>query len=180
MDRRSALTILAGAPALTALPPLPAFAATTQPDAATRAAAARILAKYKSDPAFRALVQRSPIQAFRQFGMRASIAARVLAYELGASRACGGTGTCLTKGAEVTGGCQGQKNALTQAQLTKAQLTKGGLTKGAPAENGFDEIAVCALTFGGSPPADFAAHAGLPPATDAKGWRSLISAQPAN
>jgi|GEM_PF-4520071 len=177
MDRRSVLSLIAGAPALAALPPLPVFAATsTDPDGATRAVASKILSKYRGDAAFRALVQKSPIQALRQTGMRGSVAARVLEYELGVTAAaCGNTGGCLTKGAASTGGCQ------TQNALTKGSLTKGGLTKGAPAfEMGFEPIAICALTFGGSPPADFAAHAGLPSPTDAKGWRALIAAQPSN
>jgi hypothetical protein len=155
MDRRSAITLLVGTPALAALPPLPAFAATLQGGAPTRAAAAKILAMYKSDPAFRALVQKSPIAALRQTGIRSNSAAgRILAYELGA------TGAACAPNA-----------------LTKASLTKGALTK---SDSAFDEIAVCALTFAGHPPADFAAHAGLPPLTDAKGWRSLTSSAPTN
>jgi len=170
MDRRSAITLLVGTPALAALPPLPAFAATLQGGAPTRAAAAKILAMYKSDPAFRALVQKSPIAAFRQTGIRSNSAAgRILAYELGATAAaCAQTGTCLTKGAA--------DHAAPNA-LTKGSLTKGALTK---SDSAFDEIAVCALTFAGHPPADFAAHAGLPPVTDAKGWRSLTSSAPTN
>jgi len=173
MDRRSILNLLAGAPALAALPPLPVFAATnTEADGVTRAVASKILSKYRGDAAFRALVQKSPIQALRQTGMRGSVAARVLEYELGVTAAaCGNTGGCLTKAGAVSAACVDQKNA-----LTKGALTKGALTKAAPAfEVGFEPIAICALTFGGSPPADFAAHAGLPSPTDAKGWRALIA-----
>ncbi len=154
MDRLSALVILAGVP-LTALPPIP----TIQPDAATRSVAAQVLAKYRGDAAFRAFAQRSPIAALRQLGMTGGVATRVLAYELGVTAAaCGGTSTCLTKGLPA-------RDAATETYQNNAALTT------------LNEIAACALTFGGHPPTDFAAHAGLPPATDAKAWRALIAAQ---
>jgi hypothetical protein len=146
MDRRSALVVLAGLPAIAALPPLPALA--EPPDPAVRAAAAKIHARYQSDAAFRALVERAPFDAFAQSGLSKDMSARILGYEMGCTRfACPST-TCRN------------------ADAMAPKLTAGTAQT-------FTPLAVCALTFAGKPPAGFAERAHLPPATDVKSWRAL-------
>lgn len=156
MDRRSVLGVLAGLPAIAVLPPLPALA--EPPDPAVRAAAAKIHARYQSDAAFRALVQRAPFDAFTQSGLSRDVSARILGYEMGCKTLiqCPST-TC--RNANV--------NAHT-IRTTADATTNAKIT--APT---FMPLAVCALTFAGKPPAGFAERAHLPAATDEKSWRAL-------
>jgi hypothetical protein len=156
MNRRSVLGALAGLPAIAVLPPLPALA--EPPDPAVRAAAAKIHAKYQSDAAFRALVQRAPFDAFAQSGLSRDVSARILGYEMGCTRFMCGTGTCLT--ANKAGAATGRPTITARDDAKTTPTT-------------FTPLAVCALTFAGKPPAGFAERAHLPPATDVKSWRAL-------
>jgi hypothetical protein len=143
MNRRSVLGALAGLPAIAVLPPLPALA--EPPDPAVRAAAAKIHARYQSDAAFRALVQRAPFDAFAQFGLSRNVSARILAYEMGVKTA-GQCPSAMCRTANVDAKIAGQT---------------------------FTPLAVCASTFAGKAPAGFAERAHLPAATDVKSWRAL-------